>query len=379
MAEHKLIQENFDKQERFCSWCGLSLVPLNIALYVSKSCTECGKTIYTLPSLAENGQGFVIREGESLDVLIEPFSLNPRRKGFFFRDGLLLTVRLLLAAGEPKTESELEALLKFYKEKAEFFLKNSPVLTGLDWDNENHADEILSRLIQDKDKREFFALKMLFSSQMVEQALEEDNVRQAALAIYQATMSHCFFEIGDYDFEETLWQGHRAHVFLTKVQDASVQTPAQAQAIEKLKPLFERQTEITLHSWIEDEHPIGEHIGISGLSEKTLRAMAKYYLALFERKRQEAQQEKENKRKEEESRRQERGIWNPIFIACISLLTAIIVAIVNKFIPPISISQPTSFSNNIHTPQYQSVHQTQQSSGQLPTVQVNPQPSPSLH
>lgn len=152
---------------------------------------------------------------------------------------------------------------------------------------------------------------------------------------------HCYskllFEVGDFDFEETLWQGHQAHIFLTKVQDASVQTPAQAQAIEKLQPLFERQTEITLHTWVEDEKLIGERIGVSGLPEETLRAMAKYYLKQFERNRQDALQTKEDKRKEEEARRQELTVWNPVRIAWITGFAAIVVAFINfmtKFIPP---------------------------------------------
>jgi len=337
MTEQELKQENFAKQERFCSWCGLSFVPLgnDVSCYVSKNCTDCGKNIYTPPSPGENGQGIFINEGESLHILFEPFSLSPRRSTFSFsREGLLLTVKTLLAAGEPKSEAELETLLKLYKDKAELFLKNSPLLEGLDWDDENHADEIQIRLTQDKDRREFFALKMLFLSQIVEQAVAEKNVRQVAWAIYHATMAHCFFEMGDFDFEETLWQGHQAHVFLAKVQDASVQTPAQAQALQKLQPLFERQTEVTLHTWVEDEKPIGERIGVSGLPEETLRATAKYYLNQLERNRQEALQAKEDKRKEEEARRQERIIWNPILIACISLATAILVSLVNKFIPP---------------------------------------------
>jgi len=336
MTEHEIKQENLAKQERFCSWCGLSFVPLgnDVSCYVSKNCTECGKTIYTPPLPAENGRGLVVNAGESLHVLIEPFSLSPRRKGFFSRSGLLLTVRMLLAAGEPKSEAELETSLKFYKDKAEFFLKNSSLIDGLDWDNEDHADEIHTRLTQDKDRREFFALKMLFLSQMVEQGVAENNVRQVAWATYHAAMTHCFFEMGDFDFEETLWQGHQAHVFLAKVQDASVQTPAQAQAIQKLQPLFERQTEVALHTWVEDEKPIGERIGVSGLPEETLRAIAKYYLNQFERNRQEALQAKEDKRKEEEAKRQEQIVWNPILIACISLGTAILVSLVNKFIPP---------------------------------------------
>ncbi|WP_158680408.1 hypothetical protein [Nostoc sp. 'Lobaria pulmonaria (5183) cyanobiont'] len=336
MIEQELEQENLVKQQRFCSWCGLSLVPLssNVSCYVSRSCTECGKTIYTPPTPAENGQGLVVNAGESLHVLMEPFSLSPRRRGFFTRNGLLLTVRMLLAAVEPKSEAELETLLKFYKDKAELFLKNSPLLDGVDWDNENHADEICTRLTQDKDRREFFAFKMFVLSQIADQAIIENNVRQTAWAMYHITMAHCFFEMGDFDFEETLWLGHQAHVFLAKVQDASVQTPAQAQAIEKLQPLFERQTEVTLHTWVEDEKPIGERIGIYGLPEETLRAMAKYHLNQFERKRQEALQAKEDKRKEEEARRQERIVWNPVLIACISLATAILVSLVNKFIPP---------------------------------------------
>lgn len=327
------------KQERFCSYCGLSLVPLSgVDLYVSRNCTECSKTIYTRPVAAENGQGLFIKAGESHHFLIEPFSLSPRQKGFFTRSGLLATVRMLLAQGEPESEDELEILLKFYKDKAESFLKNSSLLDGLDWDDKDNTDEVLTRLNQDKERREFFALLLLTYSYAVEQAIAEKNVGQTAWAMYHATLSHCLFEMGDFDFEETLWQGHQAHIFLTKVQDASGQTPAQTQAIEKLTPLFERQSELILHTWVEDGKSIGERVGISELPEETLRAIAKFHLSQFEKIRQKELQTKEDKRKEEESKRQEQDFGIRILIACIGafvgLVAPTLIALINKFIPP---------------------------------------------
>ena len=138
----------------------------------------------------------------------------------------------------------------------------------------------------------------------------------------------------DFDFEETLWQGHQARVFLAKVQDVSTQNPAQVQAIQKLQPLFERQSEVTLHTWVTDEKPIGERIGVTGLPEETLKSMAQHYLNQFERNRQYASQAKEDRRQEEEARRQEKIRWNPILTALISSITAVIISLVNKFIPP---------------------------------------------
>jgi len=339
MIEQEIEGENPIKQERFCSYCGLSLVPLiGIDLYVSRNCIDCNKTIYTRPVTAENGQDLFIKAGESAHFLIdEPFSLSPRKKGSLTRSGLLGTVRILLAKGEPKSEDELEILLKFYKDKAESFLKNSSLLDGLDWDDKSNTDEVLTRLNQDKDRREFFALTLLSFSYAAEQAIGEKNVGQTAWAMYHATLSHCFFEMGDFDFEETLWQGHQAHIFLTKVQDASGQTPAQTQAIEKLTPFFERQSELTLHTWVKDGKSIGERIGISELPEETLRAIAQFYFSQFEKKRQEELQAKEDKRKEEESKRQERDFGIRILIACIGafigLVTPTLIALINKFIP----------------------------------------------
>lgn len=175
MTEQELEQEAIVKQERFCSWCGLSLVPLssNRGCYVSRSCTECDKTIYTPPAPAENGQGLVINAGETCHFLIEGFSLNPRRRSVLTRHGTLLTVKMLLSAGQPKSEAELEASLKFYKDKAELFLKNSPLLDGLDFDNENHAEEICTRLTQDKDKREFLLLKCLHYPKLQSRLLQK--------------------------------------------------------------------------------------------------------------------------------------------------------------------------------------------------------------
>ena len=241
---------------------------------------------------------------------------------------------MLLARGEPQSETELESLLKFYKHQAESFLRESPLLNGLDLDNDNHEEKICDCIAQNRETREYSALRMLIFSQMVEENLENGNIHQAVWGMYQASLSHCFFEVGDYDFEETLWQGHEAHKFLASVQDASLQTPAQDQAIEELRSLFDKQSEVILHTWVEDGKPIGERIGISGLPEETLKALARYYLNQFDRKRQEAQQAKEDKRKEEEARRQNQIGWNPVLIACISLCTAILISLVNKFIPP---------------------------------------------
>ena len=89
-------------------------------------------------------------------------------------------------------------------------------------------------------------------------------------------------------FEQTLWRGYLANQVVYEAAAAASQTPAEAEAIKRLEPLFRNLDEATLHIWVESKLPIGPRIGVKGLPEEVLSALARWHLASFQREREQA-------------------------------------------------------------------------------------------
>jgi hypothetical protein len=293
------ISENQEEiEERFCSRCGRSLVPLTDTIHVSRPCERCGKTIY-LVEPGEEGKGIKVREGDNVTIPAGfiKLSLDPKVGGTFFRMGLLGFIDMLLTSGRPKSADELEELFEHHEKEGLGVLRGSPLLKGLDVNNEKDADEIWQRLSEHKESRELAAALTVSFIGNTRNALAENDARRAAWAIYNAGIYHSVFITKEEHFQEILWEGYRAHKFLSQVDDAAAQTPAEVKALENLKPLFEKQGEATLHTWVEDGRPIGPRINVPEIPEETLRATAKYYLSQFERNRKLKEAKQEERRK----------------------------------------------------------------------------------
>lgn len=257
MNTEELSNHTVEKPERYCSYCGLSFRPLPLEHYLSRSCESCGKTVYTPPLSAKDGKGFTIPEGSSGHFNIA-WSLDPKQGGTLTKSGVLMLVEMFLTSQEPKSmsESELYKLLDYYISFSESYLKSSPLLDGLDWDNAEHDDEMTERLVKAKDNPEEAAFRLYACSKLCKKSIKENDLFTSLLLLYRATLSHSIFTLRTNHIPEILWQGYQARNFLERVQDASKKTPAQVQAIEKIKPLFEKQSEIVLRTWVEDGHLI---------------------------------------------------------------------------------------------------------------------------
>ncbi len=89
-------------------------------------------------------------------------------------------------------------------------------------------------------------------------------------------------------FEQTLWRGYLANQVVYEAAAAASQTPAEAESIKQLEPLFRKLDEVTLHTWVESGLQIGPRIGVKRLPEEILAALAKWHLASFQREREQA-------------------------------------------------------------------------------------------
>ena len=87
-------------------------------------------------------------------------------------------------------------------------------------------------------------------------------------------------------FEQTLWRGYLANDVVYEAISAASRTPAEAEAMKKLAPLFQRLDEMTLHAWVESKLPIGPRIGVKNLPEELLSALGRWHLSSFQRQRE---------------------------------------------------------------------------------------------
>jgi hypothetical protein len=317
-------------EERYCSHCGHSVVPLNKP-HVERPCATCGRKFYVI-ELGKDGKGIKVRKGDKFTIPAASIrmSLDPKISNQFYRPGLLWFVQMLIAARQPKSVAELDSLLDYYIELGEGHLRKSPILEGLDIDSEEDGEEIWNRLSDDKSKQEFFAGLMSAMARSVKESISNINAEspvdahKIALHMYYATLAHSLLTVKDKHFEEILWQGYQAYKFLTKVDDASAQTPAEVQALKKLQTLFEKQDEAVLHIWLTDGRPIGPRLGIEGIPEETLRAQCEYYHDQFERRRREERQAKEDEHEGRELKIKYVGVGAVAATAFISVIGLIL-------------------------------------------------------
>jgi hypothetical protein len=88
-------------------------------------------------------------------------------------------------------------------------LEKSPLLDGLNLNNDNDASEILERLTSSKDTTEWWAFLVGFFSSVVEEAIEDNDSERAAWAMACAERCRSMV-IFKQQLEEVVWMGHSA-------------------------------------------------------------------------------------------------------------------------------------------------------------------------
>ncbi len=277
---------NTTNAERYCAQCGRSLMPLDVP-HLSTACTECGKTVHFVRT-ASDGTGIKIEKGERLTIpagFIQ-ISLDPASRGKLFRPGLSFLLKQLFIGKSPKEPQDIVSFVKSVNEEADAILKSSEPLRNLDLEKEDDAKTALEKLKEDQQSRDWHAMTMAVFCQLVPEAINKQDILRAAWSAYMLGTVRGLTIVTEPLFEQTLWRGYLANQVVYEAAAAASQTPGEAEAIKRLEPLFQKLDEATLHTWVESKLAIGPRIGVKGLPEEILSALAKWHLASFQRDRE---------------------------------------------------------------------------------------------
>lgn len=272
--------------ERYCSQCGLSVVPLDQP-HVARNCNTCGRETF----LQERGEGggLVIRKGDRFTIPAGSLSmsLDPSSRGRLFRPGLRFLLTKMFAGDLPTQSTEIPRLLEGYTEFADKILGSSPLLKDLDLETEIGGAEAWRRLeAEHRDSREWYAILLGSFVQLTTRAIADADSQAAALWARNAATVHAATIALDPVFEQTVWRGYLASTVVYEAVAATAQTVAEQEAIRALEPLFRKLDEPTLHAWVESNADLGPRLGVKSLPEPVLKALAKFHLAQFARRRE---------------------------------------------------------------------------------------------
>ena len=274
-----------DELECYCSKCGQSLVPLNIP-HISNECTDCGKTVHFVRT-APGGEGIQVEAGDRLTIPAGyiQISLDPASRGKLFRPGLPFLLKQMFVGNHPEQPDDFASFARDLREQADAIIRSSPRLSGLDLNKENDAKAASEKLKENQEAREWHAAMMRIFCRSIDEGIAGNDAPKAAWAGYMLGTARGLTIVTEPLFEQTLWRGYLASQVVYEAAAASAQTPGEAEAIKKLEPLFRSLDEATLHTWVESKVEIGPRIGVKGLPEEILHALAKWHLASAQRER----------------------------------------------------------------------------------------------
>ena len=265
--------------------------------HVARDCDACGKTVH-LAEPGEGGKGIRVRKGDrfnipegSLKISLDP-ALSSGKLG---RHGLTWFVQMLLVGNEPpKTKEDLLSLLDQWDAESDRLLESSYKLKGLDIHDEKDGDKIIELVQKDPHSPEFAALLAGLFAAETKRRLESGDVDEIALWAVRAATAWSML-VFHRDLEKHVWAGYQHNTAIYGIAQASAQTSAEAEAISAVRPIFEKLNEDVLHAWIEAAVDIGPRIGVQTVDENLLKALAKFHLTQFERRRSEKQLAHENR------------------------------------------------------------------------------------
>ena len=239
--------------ERYCSQCGRSLLPLSVP-HLSAECADCGKTVHfvrTTPDgaaiQAEKGERFTIPAG------FIQFSLDPASRAKLFRPGLSFLLKQFFVGNHPEKPADITSFAKELGDEADALLKSSERLKDFDLDKESDVKAAIEKLKENQDSREWHAMNMGAFCQVVNEAIDEKDSLKAAWSGYMIGTFHGLTIVTEPLFEQTLWRGYLANQVVYEAAAAASQTPAEAEAIKRLEPLFRNLDEATLNIWVESK------------------------------------------------------------------------------------------------------------------------------
>lgn len=337
-------------QDRFCSRCGRSHVPLAVP-YLSADCKDCGRTVHFIRR-GDNGQGLKFEAGERLTIPANfiKLSLQPTPQGKLFRGGLPFLLNQFFIGGQQPDEHTFFDFVSTLEKGFDAYVETLPGVKGRDWTTPEDLEELTTLMSANRLSRDWY----MFSASMfcggVKWSIENGNPQRAAWAGYMLGTFRGLSIVSEPLFEETLWRGYLANeVVYEAAAAAGNRSPAELEALKHLRPLFAQFDEPTLHVLVDSGLPIGPKIGVTHLPEELLRSLAKHQLASIERERQEAKERETLEREEERLRRKEkreetdlRVKWFAAGVGAASALVALGALVWNMWSSPIGGNQGSS-------------------------------------
>ena len=255
--------------------------------HVERTCNACGRDTFVQEPGADGG--LAIRKGDRFTIPASwlSISLDPSSRGKLFRPGLRYLLNGMFAGDLPTESGEISRILDGYCKLADEILEKSPLLKDLDLETEAGGAAAYEKLKSEhRDSREWFAILLGSFAQLAIKAIADADVESAALWSRNAASAHAATMALEPVFEETVWRGYLTNTVVYEAVAATAQTVAEQEAIRALEPLFLRLDEPTLHAWVESDADLSPRLGIKSLPEPVLKALAKFHLAQFERRRE---------------------------------------------------------------------------------------------
>jgi hypothetical protein len=202
---------------------------------------------------------------------------------------------MVLMDAVPKTPEGLTSMVDTWEEQADRVLRASDRLAPYDLDQEEDASAAFELIKDDHNSLDFWAMVVGAGCHDLRDKLNDaETLGEAVVSAVRVATSWAMF-VFVRDLEEHAWTGYNQNQLIYGIAQAGASTPAEAQAIAALEPIFKGLGEDVLHTWVEAGVDIGPRIGVSDVDEALLKALARYHLGLFERRRSEQQQESENR------------------------------------------------------------------------------------
>jgi hypothetical protein len=283
-------------KERFCSQCGVSLIPLDVS-HISSGCSDCGKTRFFI-RLGDDGKGLKVEKGENITVKIPPMSLKPG-PAKFFKPGLSMFLRMILYPMELRSRSiGLETILKSLEEQFDAVHRSSHVLAdlGIDYDNPPAGYDFqpyFDAITGNEAIPERWAFHGSLLVGVVREELESGNIEQAMVAMHSATRCAailCMFG----DIEDTLWRGYLWNQKVFEVSGVPVGDPAKIEALEILASRLQSLSAVALYDLSETDQ-ISSKIEVPHLSETEIKNVISYVMDTKKQNKEEAKDERKFK------------------------------------------------------------------------------------
>jgi hypothetical protein len=191
--------------------CGRLTEPPRATVTAARRCPTCERDTHGVPT----PNGLITEAGDRVVFGPGAVQLSLDRgagAGTFTRPGIAWFLKLLHFEGFPTESAGTEARLTSFVEAGLKVLYESPLLQDLDLENPEDVKEAHSRMEENADSPERWALVFATNARDAVIAIQGGNAREAAFSTMHAVMARAMWLYAD-SLEEIVWEGYLATGF----------------------------------------------------------------------------------------------------------------------------------------------------------------------